>query len=1159
MSLLKPLHVFKAANKCLNVCNNNLNKACYSTKESFLSGTNANFLENQYLDWAQSKGSIDSSWDSFYDSLCGNALKIEDVEDEFAPRQKSSEKSSGKDVTQEQIRLHLAVQNLIRSYQTRGHLLAKTDPLELTLPARMLNIAGKLPLDTKVLDSHIVARELGGVLTEKHMDMVFTLPDRTFIGGNEKALPLREIIRRLEHVYCGSIGLEYMHVYDIDAVQFLRKRVETPGAYDRTPEEKKLTMKRLTKAVFLEKYFATKWPAEKRFGLEGGESMIVMLEEIVDTASRLGVKSIVIGMQHRGRLNMLVNVCRKQLVDIFAQFKPMQPKEPFHNGIWTTPDLDNNTRLGQQHPFWTTPVLDNTRIGQHPTWTTPDLDNTRLGQHPTWTTSDLDNIRLGQHPTWTTSDLDNIRLGLHPTWTTSDLDNIRLGQHPTWTTSDLDNIRLGQHPTWTTSDLDNIRLGQHPTWTTSDLDNIRLGQHPTWTTSDLDNIRLGSGDVKYHLGTHIHRFIRRTNKYIKVSMSANPSHLETVGPVVAGKTRAEQFFKGDNGDTVMAIIMHGDAAVAGQGVVYETATQTNLPAFTTRGCLHIVCNNQIGYTTDPRFSRSSPYCTDLGKAIDAPILHVNGDDGDAVAFVARVAIEYRCKFKKDVMLDLVCYRRHGHSEEDEPMYTQPFMYKKIKSMPTVDVVYSNKLKAEGVASDTDIKVWQKEYMDTLNEHFELAKKVTKLSIMDWIDTPWTGFLESVDPNVIKETGICQTTINTIANHFASPPEKWAFELHKGLERMLAARQKMVKEGIADWPMGEALAYGSLLRDQIHIRFTGEDVERGTMAHRHHVYHHQGVDGATYRVLDTVYPDQAIYSLHNSALSEYGTVGFEVGYSYASPHLLTIWEAQYGDFADTGQPIYDTFIANAESKWMCQSGVVIHLPHGIDGAGPEHSSGRVERYLQQSDDDEDVVPNLDDKLMPLKQLRTANWIVANVTNPANYFHLIRRQLALPFRKPLILFTPKIGLKHPYYRSKFADFLPGTAFRRVIPEDGPASKNPKDVKKLIFCSGNVAIKISEVVKEKKLENQIAMCRIEQLYPLPYDLILKEFCKYEQAKLCFCQEEHKNQGPWPFCRNRIENLLGKKIHYIGRAASPASATGIKWLHQKELKELKEAIVAL
>ncbi|CAB3234742.1 unnamed protein product [Arctia plantaginis] len=997
MSLLKPLHVFKAANKCLNVCNNNLNKACYSTKESFLSGTNANFLENQYLDWAQSKGSIDSSWDSFYDSLCGNALKIEDVEDEFAPRQKSSEKSSGKDVTQEQIRLHLAVQNLIRSYQTRGHLLAKTDPLELTLPARMLNIAGKLPLDTKVLDSHIVARELGGVLTEKHMDMVFTLPDRTFIGGNEKALPLREIIRRLEHVYCGSIGMEYMHVYDIDAVQFLRKRVETPGAYDRTPEEKKLTMKRLTKAVFLEKYFATKWPAEKRFGLEGGESMIVMLEEIVDTASRLGVKSIVIGMQHRGRLNMLVNVCRKQLVDIFAQFKPMQPKEP------------------------------------------------------------------------------------------------------------------------------------------------------------------GSGDVKYHLGTHIHRFIRRTNKYIKVSMSANPSHLETVGPVVAGKTRAEQFFKGDNGDTVMAIIMHGDAAVAGQGVVYETATQTNLPAFTTRGCLHIVCNNQIGYTTDPRFSRSSPYCTDLGKAIDAPILHVNGDDGDAVAFVARVAIEYRCKFKKDVMLDLVCYRRHGHSEEDEPMYTQPFMYKKIKSMPTVDVVYSNKLKAEGVASDTDIKVWQKEYMDTLNEHFELAKKVTKLSIMDWIDTPWTGFLESVDPNVIKETGICQTTINTIANHFASPPEKWAFELHKGLERMLAARQKMVKEGIADWPMGEALAYGSLLRDQIHIRFTGEDVERGTMAHRHHVYHHQGVDGATYRVLDTVYPDQAIYSLHNSALSEYGTVGFEVGYSYASPHLLTIWEAQYGDFADTGQPIYDTFIANAESKWMCQSGVVIHLPHGIDGAGPEHSSGRVERYLQQSDDDEDVVPNLDDKLMPLKQLRTANWIVANVTNPANYFHLIRRQLALPFRKPLILFTPKIGLKHPYYRSKFADFLPGTAFRRVIPEDGPASKNPKDVKKLIFCSGNVAIKISEVVKEKKLENQIAMCRIEQLYPLPYDLILKEFCKYEQAKLCFCQEEHKNQGPWPFCRNRIENLLGKKIHYIGRAASPASATGIKWLHQKELKELKEAIVAL
>ncbi|XP_075970043.1 2-oxoglutarate dehydrogenase, mitochondrial-like [Anticarsia gemmatalis] len=828
--------------------------------------------------------------------------------------------------------------------------------------------------------------------------MTFELPHRTFIGGTEHELTLREIIHRLEKVYCGPIGVEYMHLYDLDGVQFIRERHEKPGAYDKSPEEKRLIMRRLTKAVFLEKYFATKWPAEKRFGLEGGESMIVMLEEIVDTSTRLGVQSIVMAMQHRGRLNMLVNVCRKQLNDIFAQFKPMEPKEP------------------------------------------------------------------------------------------------------------------------------------------------------------------GSGDIKYHLGTYIHRFIRRTNKYIKVSMSANPSHLEVVSPVVIGKARAEQFWKGDNnGEKVMAIIMHGDAAVAGQGAVYETVIQTSLPAFTTYGSIHIVCNNQIGYTTDPRFSRSSPYSTDIAKTMDAPVLHVNADDAEAVAHVARVSIEYRCKFKKDVVLDLVCYRRHGHSEEDEPMFTQPFMYKKIKSMPTVDALYGQKLMAEGVATASDIKGWEKEYMDTLNEHFELAKKITKLSIMDWIDTPWTGFWEATDPNKIQDTGICKATIATIANHFSKPPEKWAFEMHKGLNRILAAREKMVKEGIADWAMGEALAYGSLLRDKIHIRFTGEDVERGTMAHRHHVYHHQGVDGATYRVLDTLYPDQARYELHNSALSEFGVLGFEVGYSYSSPLLLSIWEAQYGDFADTAQPVFDTFIANGESKWICQSGIVVQLPHGIDGAGPEHSSARIERYLLQCDDDEDVIPNLDDPLMALKQLRAANWIVANVTTPANYFHLMRRQIAMPFRKPLMLMTPKVGLKHPFYRSKFDDFLPGTEFQRAIPEDGPASKNPKEVKKLLFCSGNVAIKIDDVRKEKKLEDKIAMCRIEQVYPFPYDVVLKEFCKYEQAKVCFCQEEHKNQGPWVFCRPRLENLLGKKVECISRPPSAASATGIKWIHAKELKELKEKIAAI
>ncbi|XP_072944236.1 2-oxoglutarate dehydrogenase complex component E1-like [Epargyreus clarus] len=1002
MALFKAFQILKTAQitrlyypACLNKM---VIRKSSSKAESFLSGTNANFLEAQYLDWAKTKDKVDSSWDGLYESINGPVLQIEEFEDEFSPTtvKQKPKKEADEEETTRKIKLHLAVQNLIRSYQARGHLLSKTDPLTLTIPARWLLNKQKAPLDLKGLECRIVARELGTVLCEKHMDMVFKLPDRTFIGGKEESLTLREIIRRLETVYCGSIGAEYMHLYDLDCLHFIRERMETPGAFDKTPEEKRLIMRRLTKAVFLEKYFATKWPAEKRFGLEGGETMIVMLEEIVDTSTELGVESIVMAMQHRGRLNMLVNVCRKQLTDIFAQFKPMEPKEP------------------------------------------------------------------------------------------------------------------------------------------------------------------GSGDIKYHLGTYIHRFIRKTNKYIKVSMSCNPSHLEVVSPVVVGKARAEQHWRGDaNGDKVMAIIMHGDAAFAGQGVVYETMHLGNLPAFTTHGSIHIVCNNQIGYTTDPRFARSSPYCSDVAKCVDAPVLHVNADDAEAVAHVARVAIEYRCRFKKDVVLDLCCYRRFGHSEEDEPMFTQPFMYKKIRSMKTVDQIYGAKLKAEGTVTDADIKGWEKEYMDTLNKHFELAKKITKLSIMDWIDTPWTGFFEARDPNKIEETGISETTISTISKHFCKPPEPWAFEVHKGINRILANREKMVKEGVADWAMGEALAYGSLLRDKIHIRLTGEDVERGTMAHRHHVYHHQGVDGATYRVLDTLYPDQAQYSLHNSSLSEFGILGFEVGYSYSSPYLLTLWEAQYGDFADTAQPVFDTFIANGESKWVCQSGLVVQLPHGIDGAGPEHSSGRVERYLQQADDDEDNLPDLDDKDMALKQLRAANWLVCNVTTPANYFHLMRRQIALPFRKPLILMTPKVGLKHPFYRSSFKDFLPGTCFQRAIRESGPASKNPDLVKKLIFCSGKVAITIDELRKEKKLEDKIAMCRIEQLYPFPYDLVLKEFCRYQKARVAFCQEEHKNQGPWLFAKVRLENLFGKKIECISRPSSSASATGIKWMHAKELTELKAKII--
>lgn len=967
-----------------------------SRAESFLNGCNANFLEAQYLEWANSKGLIDSSWDNFYGSVSGPTLNIEDFENEFSPREASNkDKNKCPEDNKEDLKLQRIIVSLFNSYQTRGHLLAKTDPLSLTLAAaRYLK---QSPLGTKGIECSVVSREMCSKLLNKHMDTVVDVPEHSFIGGDETQLPVREMIERLEKVYCGSIGVEYMHLLDVDCVNFIRKRMETPGALNMTPAEKRDIMRRLIKSCSLERYFGTKWPSEKRFGADGGESLIVLMEEIVDRATENGIQSLLIAMPHRGRLNTLVNVCRKQLCEMFGQFKHLECKDP------------------------------------------------------------------------------------------------------------------------------------------------------------------GSGDIACHLGAYVHRFVRKTSKFLKISMSSNPAHLEVVAAVALGKCRAQQIMQGDTtGDKTMTLIMHGDAAHAGQGVVYETTHLTKLPNFTTHGSIHVVVNNQIGYTTDPRYSRSSPYCSDVALCVDAPVFHVNSDDPEAVAFVGRLAIDFRCKFKKDVYIDLICYRRFGHSEADEPTFTQPSMYKRIREMKPIDQIYAAKIKAEGSVSEAEIAKMQKDYDDAMNKHFEICMKVDKQSILDWLDIPWIGFFEATDPCKIAETGVSRKTIETITNHFCKTPEE-SFVIHKGVARILAGRKKLLAEGKADWAIGEALAFGSLLRDKIHIRFTGEDVERGTMAHRHHVYHHQNIDGVEYRVLDGIYPDQALYSLHNSSLSEYGVVAFETGYSNASPYVLALWEAQYGDFADTGQALYDNFLANGETKWGSQSGLVVQLPHGLDGAGPEHSSARPERYLQACEDDEDKIPDLDDPNFELNQLRNCNWIVANVTNSANYFHLMRRQIALPFRKPIILMSPKVGLKHAFYHSPLKDFELGTRFRRAIPEDGPASKNPDCVQKLIFCSGKVSITVHETRKEQKLEEKIAMCRIEQLNPFPYDIVLQEFAKYSKAKVCFVQEEHKNQGPWAYCRPRLENLLCKKIDIATRPPAAASATGFKYQYQRELKALKEQIVKL
>lgn len=589
----------------------------------------------------------------------------------------------------------------------------------------------------------------------------------------------------------------------------------------------------------------------------------------------------------------------------------------------------------------------------------------------------------------------------------------------------------------------------------------------------------GSGDVKYHLGTYIERLNRVTNKNVRLAIVANPSHLEAVDPVVQGKARAEQFYRGDGeGKKVMSMLIHGDAAFCGQGVVFETMHLSELPDYTTHGTIHLVVNNQIGFTTDPRFSRSSPYCTDVARVVNAPIFHVNGDDPEAVMHVCNVAAEWRATFHKDVVIDLVSYRRNGHNEIDEPMFTQPLMYQKIRQHKNCLDIYSEQLVNEGIVTQEDVKNVRDKYEKICEDAFELAKKETHIKYKDWLDSPWSGFFEGKDPLKVSPTGIKEETLVHIGNRFSAPPPNAAeFIIHRGLLRILAARKEMVDNRVVDWALGEAMAFGSLLKEGIHVRLSGQDVERGTFSHRHHVLHHQNVDKATYRPLCHLYPDQAPYSVNNSSLSEFAVLGFELGYSMTNPNALVLWEAQFGDFSNTAQCIIDQFISSGQAKWVRQSGLVMLLPHGMEGMGPEHSSARLERFLQMCSDDPDYFPPESDEFA-IRQLHDINWIIANCSTPANYYHILRRQIALPFRKPLILMTPKSLLRHPEAKSSFDKMNEGTEFLRVIPEEGPAAENAGSVKKVIFCSGRVYYDLTKARKERGVESDIAIARVEQV---------------------------------------------------------------------------------
>ncbi|KPL98753.1 2-oxoglutarate dehydrogenase, mitochondrial-like protein [Sarcoptes scabiei] len=904
-------------------------------KEPFLNGSSSVYVEEMYKSWLQDPKSVHKSWDVFFrvsqNSEPGYAYQpVPNLTlPSIAVQQDNLIQDIRSAVTTHSLRDiedHLSVQAIIRSYQVRGHLTAHLDPLEI----KSANIQAKqfddLPISQEMIRGHYFAKldpleinvtnfdRAGAWLRvhafdEKDMDRMFKLPNTTFIGGLESVLPLREILKRLEDVYCRHIGVD-----------------------------------------------------------------------------------IVMGMPHRGRLNVLANVCRKPLEQIFAQFNSLEPADE------------------------------------------------------------------------------------------------------------------------------------------------------------------GSGDVKYHLGMSHERLNRKSNRNIKLALVANPSHLEAVDPVVQGKTRAEQFYLGDTqGKKVMSILLHGDAAFAGQGVVYETFHLSELPDYSTHGTVHIVVNNQIGFTTDPREARSSPYCTDVARVVNAPIFHVNADEPEAVVHVCRVAAEWRAKFGKDVVIDLVCYRRNGHNEIDEPMFTQPLMYTKIRKTEAAVHKYAKKLIQDNVVSEDYVKqLWDK-YDNILGEAYKNTEKEVKMYNRDWLDSPWHGFFGTRPEHKCDPTGVDEETLNHIGTKFSTPPPE-PFKIHPGIKRILKSRMEMVENRQIDWALAEALAFGSLLKEGIHVRLSGQDVERGTFSHRHHVLHHQTVDKSTYRPLCHLYSDQAPYTVCNSSLSEYAVLGFDLGFSLNNPNALVMWEAQFGDFFNTAQCIIDQFVCSGQAKWVRQSGLVLLLPHGMEGMGPEHSSGRPERFLQLCSTDADEFPEIEENF-PLKQLNEINMIVANCSTPANMFHILRRQIALPFRKPLVIFTPKSLLRHPMCKSSFDELLPGTEFKSLLPDDTESIKsNPQSVKRVVLCTGKVYYELLKERANRGLDDKVALVRIEQLCPFPFDLLRDELKKYPQAELIWSQEEHKNQGYWAYVQPRIHSTMrhvgmgSNKFCYAGRATSSSPATGNKHIHKKE-----------
>jgi 2-oxoglutarate dehydrogenase E1 component len=862
---------------------------------------------------------------------------------------------------------------MIRAYRMRGHLHANLDPLgieprkdheELHPSSYGFSDAD---WDRKIFIDHVLGLE---------------------------SATIREMMAILQRTYCSTIGYEFMHISDPAEKSWLQERIEGPDkeiAFTR--EGKRAILNKLVEGEGFEKFLDVKYTGTKRFGLDGGEALIPALEQIIKRGGNLGVKEVVVGMAHRGRLNVLTQVMAKPHRALFHEFK---------GGSFAPDDVE------------------------------------------------------------------------------------------------------------------------------------------------------GSGDVKYHLGASSDREF--DGNKVHLSLTPNPSHLEIVDPVVLGKVRAKQDQHGctpEDRRAVMPLLLHGDAAFAGQGVVAECLGLSGLKGHRTGGSVHFIINNQIGFTTYPRYSRSSPYPSDVAKMVEAPIFHVNGDDPEAVVFAAKVATEFRMRFQKPVVIDMWCYRRFGHNEGDEPAFTQPLMYKKIRGHRSTLAIYAEKLTAEGVVTEGEVEKMKADWRARLEAEYE-AGQAYKPNKADWLDGAWSG-LKAVasatndeDPRR-GQTGLPLGRLKEIGATLSAVPD--GFNVHKTIQRFMDARRKMVEtgEGI-DWAMGEALAFGSLLDEGHRVRLSGQDCERGTFSQRHSVLIDQETE-ARYKPLNHIRDGQGRYEVINSMLSEEAVLGFEYGYSLSEPSSLTCWEAQFGDFANGAQVLFDQFISSGERKWLRMSGLVCLLPHGYEGQGPEHSSARLERFLQMCAED--------------------NMQVANVTTPANYFHILRRQLKRDFRKPLILMTPKSLLRHPRCKSTLADMAEGSVFHRWLHDDaerlpGSTVKLQKDAKirRVILCSGKVYYDLLED-REKRGVDDIYIARVEQLYPFPLKSLAQELGRFKNAELVWCQEEPQNMGSWSYVGPYIEwvsaqaGLKSKRPRYAGRPAAAATATGLMSRHQAELKAfLEEAL---